>query len=275
MKRFCAWWSSTEAGAADVHVKFAGPIAAAREVNGQEQPVGPADVDERRARNLVQGLSAAHLCAAPGAAPAQLNAVESQPVTLNYDLAAASNDDTKSVGGFDSKGDALPAEMLPTAAQAEWRRLQAAPAATGKPDARGRQRPGHRPARRRLQSGLRACRRGDGDQQAAFRAGAHAGKPDRRRLGRIHRPVGHAHLEAAARYGHRGRRTIRQPTRASGCAAQRLGGLCKSCDLGSQQYRLARLVARLIPRTTSVCGRATSSPQPWPGSHRITTRPTD
>ena len=35
------------------------------------------------------------------------------PVTLRYDLATASNDGAKSQGGFDGKGNALPAEMLP------------------------------------------------------------------------------------------------------------------------------------------------------------------
>jgi alpha-mannosidase len=34
-------------------------------------------------------------------------------VTLSYNLAAATTDDTKSTSGFDGKGDALPAEMLP------------------------------------------------------------------------------------------------------------------------------------------------------------------
>ena len=48
------------------------------------------------------------------ASTAKIDAVQSQPVTLHYDLAVASNDDTKTVGGgFDGKGEAMPAEMLP------------------------------------------------------------------------------------------------------------------------------------------------------------------
>ena len=39
--------------------------------------------------------------------------MRSAPVPLHYDLAAASNDGTKSAGGFDGEGNALPAEMLP------------------------------------------------------------------------------------------------------------------------------------------------------------------
>jgi alpha-mannosidase len=56
-------------------------------------------------------------------------------VKLNYDLAAASNDDTKSVGGFDSKGDALPAEMLPDTIHFNGVEFDLAPAATGTPNA--------------------------------------------------------------------------------------------------------------------------------------------
>ena len=38
-----------------------------------------------------------------GAAPAKVAAVRSQPVELAYDLAAASNDGTKSAAGFDGQ----------------------------------------------------------------------------------------------------------------------------------------------------------------------------
>ena len=46
---------------ADVRVSFDAPITAAREVNGQEQPVGTATMKERRAGCFVLRLSAAHL----------------------------------------------------------------------------------------------------------------------------------------------------------------------------------------------------------------------
>ena len=45
-----------------VRVKFAAPIAAAREVNGQEQPIGPATLDDGSSRNVVHALRAAHIC---------------------------------------------------------------------------------------------------------------------------------------------------------------------------------------------------------------------
>jgi alpha-mannosidase len=70
-----------------------------------------------------------------GAPPAQVRTVESQAVALKYNLAAASNDDTKSIGGFDRNGNALPAEMLPSDLNFNGIKFHLGPAATGKPDA--------------------------------------------------------------------------------------------------------------------------------------------
>ena len=50
---------------------------------------------------------------------------------LKYDLATASNDGTKSEGGFDGRGDALPAEMLPAQIKFNDVEFQLAPARTG------------------------------------------------------------------------------------------------------------------------------------------------
>lgn len=121
--------------AQDVKVKFAGPIAEAREVNGQEQPVGPATVENGELVTSFRGYQPRTFALKLGAAPAHIDSVESKPVDLHYDLAAASNDDTKTVGGFDSKGDALPAEMLPTDLKFNDVDFHLAQAATGKPDA--------------------------------------------------------------------------------------------------------------------------------------------
>jgi alpha-mannosidase len=122
--------------APDVRVSFAGPVTAAREVNAQEQPIGNANVSggalvasftpyQPRTFALRLGSSAVHL-----ASP------HSQAVTLNYDLAVASNDDTKTEGGgIDGKGNALPAEMLPSQIDYNGVRFQLAAAGTGKANA--------------------------------------------------------------------------------------------------------------------------------------------
>ncbi|HEY6448501.1 MAG TPA: glycoside hydrolase family 38 C-terminal domain-containing protein [Acidobacteriaceae bacterium] len=119
----------------DVKVSFAARIRAAREVNGQEQPVGTADVKDG---SLVESFSAYQprtfaLTLEP--ASAHVAPVRSQPVTLSYDLAGASNDGTAVTGGFDGKGNALPAEMLPSTIQFHGVDFHLAPAQTGTPDA--------------------------------------------------------------------------------------------------------------------------------------------
>ncbi len=115
----------------DVRVTFNAPITSAREVNGQEQPVGAATVDGGA---LVSSFSAyqPRTFAVKLASPrTKLDAVRSAPVPLKYDLATASNDGTKSVGGFDGKGDSLPAEMLPAQIKFGDVEFQLAPARTG------------------------------------------------------------------------------------------------------------------------------------------------
>jgi alpha-mannosidase len=115
----------------DVRLTFAAPVTAAREVNGQEQPVGPAVVENG---SLVTSLTpyAIRSFAFKLAPPAQAQAAPtSQPVALDYDRAVASNDDTHAVGGFNAAGEALPAEMLPDSIDYDGIAFHLAPAASG------------------------------------------------------------------------------------------------------------------------------------------------
>ncbi len=118
-----------------VKVSFAGPVQAAREVNGQELPLGSANVVGGALETSFKPYQPRTFALKLGSAPAREPGVTSEPVALQYDLAAASNDDTKTVGGFDKEGNALPAEMLPTKLQVNGVGFTLAPAATGKPDA--------------------------------------------------------------------------------------------------------------------------------------------
>jgi alpha-mannosidase len=119
----------------DVHVSFAAPVTSAREVNGQEQQLRAASVREG---DLVTSFGAyqprafAIKLAAPGAA---IPDVKSAPVTLHYDVATASNDGEATKVGFDGKGDALPAEMLPTRIAFNGVIFNLAQAKTGSPNA--------------------------------------------------------------------------------------------------------------------------------------------
>lgn len=96
-----------------VQFKFAGPITAAREVNGQEQPIGSATISGGLLVTSLKPYQPRTFALKLGVPPSMLAAVSSQPVSLSYDLAVASNDDTQSMGGFDEKGNAMPAEMMP------------------------------------------------------------------------------------------------------------------------------------------------------------------
>jgi alpha-mannosidase len=119
----------------DVRISFNTAIVSAREVNGQEQPVASTPVT---GGTLVTSFSAYQprtFAVKLAAAPARVAAVHSAPVTLRYDLAAASNDGTKSDSGFDAKGNALPAEMLPAQITFNDVRFQLAAAKTGSANA--------------------------------------------------------------------------------------------------------------------------------------------
>ncbi len=88
----------------------AGSVAAAREVDAQERPIGTAIVDKGSLVHIVFGISPPRTFALRLNAPAsQARQRYSQsPVALQYDLAVATNDDTKTNGGgFDGKGNAL------------------------------------------------------------------------------------------------------------------------------------------------------------------------
>jgi alpha-mannosidase len=122
--------------APDVRVSFAGPVAAAREINAQEQPIGAADVAEGQLRLSFGEYQPRTIALRLGASAAKLMPVKSQAVKLSYDLAVASNDDTKTGGeGIDGAGNAIPAEMLPSKIQLHGVEFDLASAKTGTPTA--------------------------------------------------------------------------------------------------------------------------------------------
>ncbi len=119
----------------DVHVSFAAPISSAREVNGQEQPVGLAYVDGGVLVTSFGAYQPRTFALKLNPSKATLSAVRSTPVMLAYDVATASNDGDVSKSGFDGKGGALPAEMLPAKIVFNDVTFQLAPAKTGTPNA--------------------------------------------------------------------------------------------------------------------------------------------
>ena len=119
----------------NVRLSFNAAISSAREVNGQEQPVASTAVDGGALIASFSAFQPRTFAVRLAPAPAQAAAVHSEPVKLHYDLATATNDGEKSQGGFDGKGDALPAEMLPGEITFNDVRFHLAPAKTGVPNA--------------------------------------------------------------------------------------------------------------------------------------------
>jgi alpha-mannosidase len=119
----------------DVKISFNAAIVSAREVNGQEQPVASAPVSRGALVTSFSAYQPRSFAVKLAAAPTKVAAVHSAPVTLHYDLAAASNDGSKSESGFDGQGNALPAEMLPAQIAFNDVQFQLAAAKTGAPNA--------------------------------------------------------------------------------------------------------------------------------------------
>jgi alpha-mannosidase len=119
----------------NVRVSFGTPITAAREVNGQEQVLGPATVDEGELVTSFSAYQPRTFAVKLAASQTKIAAIRSVAVPLKYDLAGASNDGTKSGGGFDGKGNSLPAEMLPEQITFNDVQFQLAAAKTGVPNA--------------------------------------------------------------------------------------------------------------------------------------------
>jgi alpha-mannosidase len=158
--------------APDVSVSFASPVLAAREVNAQEQPVGPATIRDGSLATSFTEYQPRTFALRLGAPATKLAAIQSQPVTLQYDLAVATNDDTKTPsGGFDGHGNAMPAEMLPTQINYHGVEFNLSPAKTGSPNAVvAKGQTIHLPAGRFNRIYILAAA-ADGDQTASFRLG--------------------------------------------------------------------------------------------------------
>jgi len=120
----------------DVRVSFAGPLASAREVDAQERPIGAATIESGSLVTSFTPYQPRTFALRLNASQAKLASTQSTPVTLDYDLDIATNDDTKTTGGgFDGKGNAIPAEMLPASIEYCGVQFKLAASKTGIPNA--------------------------------------------------------------------------------------------------------------------------------------------
>jgi alpha-mannosidase len=99
----------------DVRVEFAAPLAAAREVNGQEQALGAAPFSGKTLALSFAPYEIHTLALKLGAPETKLSRIVSQPVELPYDTSVASRNGEVATQGFDPDGRCLAAEMLPGA----------------------------------------------------------------------------------------------------------------------------------------------------------------
>jgi alpha-mannosidase len=97
-----------------VRISFAAPLSAAREVNGQEQPVGPARLDNGTLVTAFTAYQPRTFAVKLASASTKVATVTSQPVKLDYDLAGTTSRGTSPTEGFDGHGNSLPAEALPS-----------------------------------------------------------------------------------------------------------------------------------------------------------------
>jgi alpha-mannosidase len=156
----------------NVRLKFAAPVLAAREIDGQERAFGAASVSRGE---LVTSFSPYQLRTfALKLAPARtrLAAPRSRAVELPYDLATASPHGMRLRGGFDREGLSLPAELLPAEIAYAGIRFRLATPAGSKPNALvARGQTIKLPAGQFTRLYLLAAS-ADGDQRATFRAGS-------------------------------------------------------------------------------------------------------
>jgi len=97
----------------DVHIHFASPLVAARELNGQEMTIGKAKTLHGDLVTTLGPYAIRTFAVRLGAPHSPQRKPTSQTVPLPLDRMVASVDGAKSSPGFDDNGFALPAEMLP------------------------------------------------------------------------------------------------------------------------------------------------------------------
>jgi alpha-mannosidase len=125
-----------------VHVAFAAPVTAAREINGQEQPLASATVQNGDLVTSFTAYQPRSFAVRLAAAANRSRAPQFATVKLPYDISVASFDGKPAGGCFDCpldrpastpQGKALPAEMLP--GTIEYAGITFALGAAGKPNA--------------------------------------------------------------------------------------------------------------------------------------------
>jgi len=179
-------------------LRFGAPITAAREsVRGGDRSLARPNVANGKLVTSFTAFQPRHVRGEAGRRTSRkVAAVDSQPVRLSYDLATASNDDTKSAGGFDRP---KAAPFQPKCCPPSWTsaavKFNLVPPGPG---LRTQWWPGARRSRYQPEKFNRVyvlAASADGDQQTTFRVGEKATDVTIQDWGGFHRTVGRPHLE--------------------------------------------------------------------------------
>ena len=104
---------TTGAAAVGVRVSMPSPIASAREVDGQERPIGPATVVDGALVTDIHGYGLRAFALTLGPAPAAGSRPISEPLALPFDTDAVSGNEARGDGAMDGAGRTYPSEQLP------------------------------------------------------------------------------------------------------------------------------------------------------------------
>jgi len=114
-----------------VRLTLAAPIISAREVNGQEAPLGPATVRNGVLTTDIHGFGLRAFALTLGKPAAHASPARSRPVALAYDVDAVSFTRSLTDGAFDAAGRTLPGEALPATVVSDGIAFQIGPTADG------------------------------------------------------------------------------------------------------------------------------------------------
>jgi alpha-mannosidase len=118
--------------APNVKILFASPVQSAREVNGQEQPIGNATVVSGQLVTSLERYQPRTFAVKLIPREFPPDAPQTSQLNLQYEMAVATNDGDKVPAGFDGSGSAMPAELLPEQLPFAGIGFKLGPSGTGK-----------------------------------------------------------------------------------------------------------------------------------------------
>jgi alpha-mannosidase len=119
------------ANAGDVQLRFAAPIVSAREVDGQERPIGSAKFAGKTLTTNVSAYSLRAFAIKLASAPVTVAPAVSKSVPLAYDACVSTNRNNLTAGAFDAAGRSLAAEMIPQSTTVDGITFNFGPTADG------------------------------------------------------------------------------------------------------------------------------------------------